>query len=291
MNKHLYADYILNLAKRFDEALSEMEAHHNFELGAEFEIAICNVLRRALPHQYGICRGYLVDREGTHAGDDIIIYDRMRSPTLRALGAEDYSRKERVPIEAVYAFIEAKHGLNLIDDDSSLSHACQQLAKVRDLCGKRAPVNTREIGGVTAMSILLSSTPEGYPEIRNPMYGVVLARKVRERKGEPFLDDPSIIARMMVERCSLGDNPPDLVVAGISNVTVPFRMREDRRQELVSPFFVPGVSASIVHTAPQRAFGIGLTLLLWALDWIRLGAMSWPPLVVDGLGLKIIDPK
>jgi hypothetical protein len=84
MSPFLYDGYVEKLNKRFEEALSEIEANHNFELGDEFEVALCKVLRRALPQKYGICRGYLVDADGTSAGDDIIIYDRARHPRLRA---------------------------------------------------------------------------------------------------------------------------------------------------------------------------------------------------------------
>src|SRR5580692_9222880 len=101
-----YDGFVKNLAARFDEALNEIAAVYNFDFGNEFEVAICKVLRRAIPHRYGICRGFVVNAEGQAAGDDIIIYDRIRFPTLRALGQEDYSLKEKIPIEAVYAYIE-----------------------------------------------------------------------------------------------------------------------------------------------------------------------------------------
>src|SRR6266851_5063767 len=130
MSQLLYDGYLQNLNKRFEEALSEIEAHHNFEYGDEFEIALCKVFRRALPQMYGICRGYVVDADGMVAGDDIIIYDRARFPTLRALGDEDYARLEKIPIEAVYAYIEAKHTLELEGESrSSLTKAVDQLGK------------------------------------------------------------------------------------------------------------------------------------------------------------------
>src|SRR5581483_5839792 len=100
----LYKGYVANVARRFDEALSQIAANHNLELGGEFEIALCRTLRNALPHRYGVCRGFVVNAEGDAAGDDIIIYDRARFPTLRALGDEDFSRLENIPIEAVYAY-------------------------------------------------------------------------------------------------------------------------------------------------------------------------------------------
>lgn len=42
----LYAGFVARIADRFDQALSEIEAQHNFELGSEFEMAICRTLQR-----------------------------------------------------------------------------------------------------------------------------------------------------------------------------------------------------------------------------------------------------
>jgi hypothetical protein len=127
MNDFLYAGYIERLAKRFDEALSEIEAVHNFEYGAEFEVAICKVLRRVLPHKYAVCRGYVVDESGHTSGDDIVIFDRIRFPTLRSRDEEDFSLKEHVPIDAAYAYIEAKHTLDIDGNgESSLARATEQ---------------------------------------------------------------------------------------------------------------------------------------------------------------------
>src|SRR6266498_5826443 len=145
MDTLLYGDFVRNMARRFDEALSEIESTYNFELGDEFEIAICNTLRRILPHRFGICRGYVVNRDGEVAGDDIIIYERIRFPTARLLG-EDYSRKEKVPIEAVFAYIEAKHTLQLVGDGgSSLLNALRQAGAVKALCEQRQPVPLTQI--------------------------------------------------------------------------------------------------------------------------------------------------
>jgi len=105
MQQYLYRDFVANLAKRFDAVLQEIQVEYNFEFGPEFEVAICKVLRRTLPQQFGICRGFVVDKSGELAGDDIIVFDQMRFPTLRALDRIDYSQKEYVPIDAVYAYL------------------------------------------------------------------------------------------------------------------------------------------------------------------------------------------
>jgi len=88
-----------------------MHAVHNFDYGDEFEIALCEVLRTILPGRAAVCRGYVIAQDGRMAGDDIIVFDATRFPVLRALG-DDLSRKEKVPAEAVLAYIEAKHTLS-----------------------------------------------------------------------------------------------------------------------------------------------------------------------------------
>ena len=47
------------------------------------------------------------------ARDDIIIYERNRFPLLRLINESDFCRKQQVPVESVYAYIEAKHSLTL----------------------------------------------------------------------------------------------------------------------------------------------------------------------------------
>ncbi len=46
----------------------------NIDRGEEFELALCQVLRTAIPQKYGICRGFVVNRAGDVAGDDTVIF-------------------------------------------------------------------------------------------------------------------------------------------------------------------------------------------------------------------------
>ena len=120
-----YNDFILKVDEQANSVFKDIEAEHNFEYGPEFEIAICKLLRRFLPSKYGICRGYVVSRDGKKAGDDIIIFNKDRFPTIRG-NNEDFLKKEQVPIEAVYAYIEAKHKLN----ETSLKKAIKGETKI-----------------------------------------------------------------------------------------------------------------------------------------------------------------
>lgn len=100
-----YDNYVLKLSQKINSTFEEIEAEYNFELGNEFEVVLCNILRDFLPEKFGVCRGFVVDELGNKAGDDIIIFDQVNFPTLRTLGNNQFLRKENIPIEAVYAYI------------------------------------------------------------------------------------------------------------------------------------------------------------------------------------------
>src|SRR5690348_3133356 len=108
----IYRNYVRTLSSRFEGMLNSIGAVYGFDYGDEFEFVLLETLRPLLPWQYGVCRGHLITQSGKQAGDDIIIFDRLRFPTLQLRGSGSY-RKEHVPIEAAYAYIEAKHTLVL----------------------------------------------------------------------------------------------------------------------------------------------------------------------------------
>ncbi|MFC2029864.1 DUF6602 domain-containing protein [Chloroflexota bacterium] len=122
-----YDNYLETIAERFRSFLGEIATEHNFEHGPEFEIAICKTFRRALPSKYGVCRGYLVDANGSKVGDDIITYDHERFPSLRMIGSNDFSQKQHIPIEAAYAYIEAKNSLTFNGKDATFRKAVKQV--------------------------------------------------------------------------------------------------------------------------------------------------------------------
>ena len=124
----MYDDFVINLSTKIQNRLSEISVGYNFDYGDEFEIAICELLRNFLPNKYGVCLGFVVDKRGTKYGDDIIIYDQDRFPTLRQLTKEDFSQKQIIPIEAVYCYIEAKYTLDIsISQNTNLRKAIEQV--------------------------------------------------------------------------------------------------------------------------------------------------------------------
>ena len=285
MSDFLYAGYIERLAKRFDEALSEIEAVHNFEYGAEFEVAICKVLRRVLPHKYAVCRGYVVDESGHTAGDDIVIFDRIRFPTLRSRDEEDFSLKEHVPIDAAYTYIEAKHTLDIDGNgESSLARATEQVARVKTLVSQRPPVSLQTLKhGISLGPALKVSGEQGWPSTRNPMFAAVLARRVRV--GGRVIDVPAEVhSTLLAAEVPQGAHTPDLIVAGRSNVIIPACRDVETGAFVVSGFYLDGQSTYVRYRAPGVALAVGLCCLLWAIDWVQLDRMPWQRILANALG-------
>ena len=107
--EYIYNGIVENIAQEFERELGSIMAGFNFDYGGGFFICVCKFLRRFLPLKYGICRGFVVDRHGNTAGDDIITYDQELYPTLRFLDSDNqFAQKEQIPVEVVYAYIEAK---------------------------------------------------------------------------------------------------------------------------------------------------------------------------------------
>lgn len=211
----LYDNYVREISNRFEQALARIKIEHNFEYDSEFEIAICKTLRAVLPQKFGICRGYVVSALGEKAGDDIIIYDRMRFPTLRALETDDFASKEQVPIEAVYAYIEAKHSICIHGDGgTSFQKAINQVSAVKVLCDRRESVPLLE----KDLPQTIDGMPSGWPEIRNPAYGVIICRHLRLKEGGPILEDPKEILRHFISAEFSTLLAPDFCVFGKSNM-------------------------------------------------------------------------
>jgi hypothetical protein len=286
MHKYLYQGYIETLAKRFDTALGEIQTQENFEYGEEFEKKICKVLRLALPQKYGVCRGYIVNEHDETAGDDIIIYDASRFPTLRVLDSEE-KEKEWIPVEAVYAYIEAKHTLNLVgteDDGSSLQKAMKQVAEVKKLCLRRTAVSPMQIAPYLSLQGALSlDRGPGYPAIDNPVFTMIMSRFVREKKGAAHLQSGvAIHGKLMEQRAVFEvDNRPDAMALGKEVIALPALPTKEGLPAFVSPFFVTNARTEVL-TVPDLSFGLGLLLLLFALDFVRLGRLPWELLISNG---------
>jgi hypothetical protein len=283
----LYNDFVKTLANRVASSLDTIEVGHNFEYGAEYEIVLCETLRSALPDRFGIARGYAISAEGESAGDDILVFARERFPTLALRSRDDFARKEFVPIEAAYCYVEAKHTIHVSGTGpQSLQYACEQVSRVKGLCDKRERVLPGQIGPYSNIGNGLAvNLPPDFPQILNPSFGVVFARNVRANANSARITTSTQIEELVTGLQIQVQNPPDLIVLGDSLVIVPSLQDEDGNKQYRSPFYIEGRSTYSLQVVDGNAFGIGFASILAALDWIELGVLPWHRLIVDALGI------
>lgn len=284
----MYNDFVAKINIRVEAILNEIETIYNFDVGDEFEIGICKLLKTVLPEKYGVCRGHIITKDGAQAGDDIIIYDKHRFPILRMLNEDSLWRKQFIPVEAVYAYIEAKNTLHVegdMSDGQSLMKAVNQVHLAKSLARSPKPIGDidRYVKFASASQASL-----GWPQIRNPMYGCILARNIKLNKSSKEQLTDSMPLQI---QCSLRTdfnshlfdaelNFPDLIIGGKDHIIVPAI-----GSEFTSPFLVKGESSmNHIPNVQGKAFGIGLSTIIYALNSIDLKDMYWPAIIANASG-------
>lgn len=278
-----YSDFLQNINQKFQSLFSEISAEYNFDYGHEFEIALCKVLRIILPNKYGICRGFVVSKDGQIAGDDIIIYDQERFPTLRLLQDPTFAQKQKVPVEAVYAYIEAKHTLCLEGTGGqSLAKSLSQIQNVKAIPREQVALN--QITHQVKISNYNPASRPYWPKYRNPIFTAVISKQVRISEAGSVLDADQFYKNLR-DHCNIlarTSSTTDLIIAGQDVIALP-----GINKIYESPFFINGISDLYAVHKKEMAFGTGLTSMLYALDSIQLGNINWPTVVAEGLDLKL----
>jgi hypothetical protein len=268
----LYDNWLGDITDRFQRKLDAIKVEHNFDYGEEFEVALAIVLREILPLRFGVCRGFVVARDGTKAGDDIIIFDAQRFPVLRELERSDLSRKQQVPAEAVLAYIEAKHTLYLEGDEGqSLNKALEQVRAVKEIVRPR--VRPRVLPNIS-----LFRTPAAHleashtPLFRNPYYGAIWARNIEAlKKIEPgWFPGQSIPALSRSDVIAAG---PHLFLPG-------FPIHDGGRKAVMVCRFMTTATRYFL-SEPASPWGTALAHLLWAMEWVSLGELPWDLMLAE----------
>lgn len=271
MPNPVYGNYIRDLHDSFVRRLDYIAAEYNFDLGDEFEIAICEILSEFLPAKYGVCRGFAVSCDGRKQGDDIIIYDKSRFPTLRTRPIRAFERKENIPIEAIYAYIEAKHTLT----KDSLVKSLAQVKAVKQLCACRESV-----------ALQPPYSLPNWPPVQNPIFGMVLSRYCVGLDGRTQSTCPSDVEDFLsgfLQTIRMDDYLPDLIICGPDNLLTPSYVDKSGKN-YGTIHYIPGVTTgyrSLVE--PRIAFGAGLACLGGAVDWALLGKMPWLRIINETL--------
>lgn len=253
-----YDNYAQRLSQQIKARFSEIEAIYNFEYGNETEIALCQILTVVLPDKFGVCRGFVISKEGERAGDDIIIYDKMSFPLIRQHSVGDFSLKQQVPIESVYAYIECK---NSIRDKSTLEKAIKQVNDVKALLLKRElkPNELYEIDG-PIYNGKVRDWPRQEPKYHNQPFTLIFTRDWDES---------------LTLEVSLSQTTPDLLILGEDCLASQhLSMGPDGKKGALfidHKFWAP----LNVEKANGNSFGIGVIMLFQALNKIKLEQIDW----------------
>jgi hypothetical protein len=288
LDDFIYNNIIDNIAQEFERLIGNIKTVYNFDYGNEFEISVCKFLRKFLPLKYGICRGFVIDKDGNRAGDDIIIYDQELYPTLRFLEPDNqFAKKEQIPVEAVYAYIEAKYTLN----SDSLKKAVKQVGTVKKLCYSRSAVIKRNIKKDCHIFNNEYSKANGWkPIISNPIYGMILSAncvddsKKRAENGEDatkfVLNE--IQNNLKSDIHDLKFYSFDSIIAGNSTTVFCghdiFDKEGSKINGILLTRFYTGIQPGAcyqVSTHENLAFGLSMAHLMMALNYIQLGDMPW----------------
>ena len=162
--------------------------------------------------------------------------------------------------------------------------ASAQVADAKSL--PREDVRFEELDPYLSALPITVEAPAGFPKTRNPMYGAIISREVRLKKGDELPTKRQDIHDGLVG-AKVNETPPDLIIAGKSNILLPY-VRDGSTLTYHSPFHVDGVTR--LHAFPvddDLAFGIGLCALLHALDFIRLGVIPWKALLAEALNQEL----
>lgn len=270
-----YNKLIQNINSAVEKRFAEISTRYNFDNGDEFEIALCELLRLLLPIKYGICRGFAVTIDDDFAGDDIIIYDKERFPTLRLLEDDKYDKKQEIPIEAVYCYIEAKNTLIVSGEDSNFEKALKQSADFKML--ERDHRKILSIDHHTDFGDKFSTEErKKWPNVANPIFTAVITRNLKDPPVNQKIDLPDFL---LTETARLTDftTSPDLIIAGGDVLLIPEILNEDANHH-DSPFVNENNQLKFFKT-PKTALSVGLVTILYALDNIRLGEMPYSKII------------
>lgn len=277
---YLYDDFLPGFQKKIDTFFTTIKANFNFDLGIEFEIQICKMLRVFLPSKYGVCRGFVVNRHGDKAGDDIIIYDQERFPTLRLLQKDDFSLKEEIPIEAVYAYFEVKHNLT----KESLTKAIDQVAAVKKLVSQRGQMSIYQTDPFIANDLIQTDPVEHLPSFRNPIFCGIIGKFSNGTEDTEIVDDFLYLHTNELPQKEDFRFYPELIVGGPNNITRTSYIKDATIFPTIFHYINNYKCLYQVIKTPNLSFAICFTYLMVAIDFIRLGQMPWAEILNNGTG-------
>lgn len=267
-----YNDFLKRLSNRFSDRINEIDPEFNFDIGNEFEIHLAELFEQILPNKYGVCRGFVTPKTGESKGDDIIIFDHLKFPYLKPHSAPKFTIKESIPVESVYAYIEVKNTIEISNTNSGTywGKALNQTSAVKGI-DRDKTLNSELVEGVTLGQGFDIPQRDGFPDYHNPMFTCVFTRGIRE--NGTLITGAEEIKQKLIGLC-FGLNPPDLIVVGNEVAVFPV-VQNGNNQILKSPFYISGQTTLAVVKMEEVAFGFGISMLLWAVENIKIKSVNW----------------
>lgn len=103
------------------------------------------------------------------------------------------------------------------------------------------------------------------------------------KSNEPSVTNPQQIRTEMTARPRAGlSERPDMICAGTSVISLPAVVQPDDTR-MITPFTLDSMTEMPIVVTEKIAFGVAITHLMWALDYIQLGDMPWAPIIGDAL--------
>lgn len=277
-----YNGWLGEVSTKFQRRFEEIRTNFNFEYDDEFELAIAETLAKIVPTRVGICRGFVVSQDGTTKGDDIILFDKSRFPTLRFL-TDDLRAKQYVPAEAVLCYIEAKYSLYLKDTGASsgqtLEKALKQTSDIRMLARKEVPLKEIFPGINLGNNLSITTDELGHATTRNPYYTAIISGRVY--KSSLDKTDPTDVQLAEAMKSIEGCYAPDCICAG-HLLALPSYHQLEPDEYQIRQFMIPG--NELLFCTPKNALGIAVAHLLWAIEHLQLGRIDWPSMFQGSLG-------
>lgn len=188
----------------------------------------------------------------------------MAFPTLRSSISPNFAIKEKVPVEAAFAYIEGKHRVEIgatLETSPTLARAVEQVRAAKVLAAKRrSNPNPTYKDQQRFQRRKWDHLPAYLPEMKNELYGVIFARRAAFAKRTTKASGIHIG----------GDHAPDLAILGDDLLFRPSALlgADGIKASLYySSFFFPHLRDEHVEGA---AIGLGLLTLLHVISWMEL---------------------
>ncbi len=274
-----YNDLVNNITKAVENKFSEISTRYNFDNGDEFEIALCELFKLILPNKYGICRGFAVTKENQSAGDDLIIYDRGRFPTLRLLEEGKFDKKYEIPFEAIFAYIEAKNTLIFEGKTANFEKALEQVSNFKKLPRKERKILSID-HHINLGDFFETVHRPKWPNIANPVFTAIISRNIQMPKQMNDIDLIRFVLNNMNKFLDI-NKYPDMVISGNDFIFIP-EITDDEQNQNDSPF-VSDQNKLKGYYISNNSFGIGIINVLYAIDNIRLGEFPYSKIIYNRL--------